>query len=125
MKSCRAKVSAGKKLFEWLLSDPPSVLVNRETICVSVFNDTFEKPLLQQLQGKKQRWDEFSSSKQSGLAITISATSVPDFQNQRKMLFTRLYGVFSNSCCVMKNTVESAVYDLFTQLQDGRTQGSV
>lgn len=87
-----------------MLSDPPSVLVNRGTTRASVVDDTFEKPLLHQLQSKKQRWDEFSSTEQNELAIIVSATSVPSFQNQCKMLFTELDGAFSSYCCVTKST---------------------
>jgi len=100
-----------------VLSDLPSVLGNRKTVVVvSVVDDTSEKPLLQQLQHKKQKWDEFSSTEQNGMAIIVSATSVPNFQNRCKTLFTELDGAFSNYCCVMKNTIGNPVGALFAQL---------
>lgn len=63
----------------------------------------------------------FPSTEQNELAITISATSVPNFQNQCKMLFTELDGASSNYSCVMKNAMANALYGLFTQPRDGRT----
>lgn len=119
-KQSLAGQKSGKK-FTRVVSDVPSVLVNRETIPVSVVDDPFEKPLPQQLQSGKQRWNEFSSTEQNELAIIRSATSVPNFQNQCVLLITELDGAFSNYCCVMKNTLDNAVCGLFTQLQGGRT----
>lgn len=107
-------------MFDRVFGGPHSVLVNREIICVPVSDDTFEK-LLQQLQSEKQRWNEFSGTEKYELAIIISATSVPNFQNQCKMLFTELDGASSNYGCVMKNTMANALYGLFTQPRDGRT----
>lgn len=39
-----------------------------------VVGDTFEQPLREQLQSKKQKWDELSSTDQNELAIILSAT---------------------------------------------------
>lgn len=99
---------------------PPQFWLTEEIMCVSLSDDTFAK-LLQQLQSEKQRWNEFSSTEQNELAIIISATSVPNFQNQCKMLFTELDGASSNYGCVMKNAMANALYGLFTQPRDGRT----
>lgn len=100
-----------------MLSEPPSVLVNG---CMRLaVHGNFENLLWEQLQSKRQRWDELPSIEQNELAIIISATSVPDFQNQCKMLFTEIDGVFSNYCCAMKNATDNAIDGLFTQLQTG------